>query len=209
MRNHTMKRPPLADLLDPPTHQRTIRLAHLHGRNLSQREINRFAEFGISAVDLGTPWSVLADRVVFEGEFFLFADDIGEKGEPAFTFVVFSNTGFLDIVAWDPRTNRLAPWFGLGFSLGERQIHHPYPLHPGLPVFRSPIGWLRAGRRGIVIVRAEFTGVVLATVTLLLAEDEQHQRDLQKIFPPGCRGPEIKLAPPAPSTIETKVEPVA
>jgi hypothetical protein len=202
-------RPPLADLLEPPTHQRTIRLAHLHGRNLRQREIDRFAEFGISALNLGNPWPVLADQVVFEGDFFLFADDVGEKGEPVCTFVVISNAGFIDIVAWHPPTNRLAVWFGHGFALGERQIHHPNPLIPGLPVFRSPIGWLRGGRRGIVVVRAGFTDVVLASVPVLVAEDEQHQREMRKIFPAGCSGPKIIVAPPAPIKTETEDEVMA
>jgi hypothetical protein len=200
---------PLADLLDPPTHQRTIRLAHLNGRNLRQREIDRFAEFGISALDLGTPWPVLADRVVFKDDFFLFADDVGEKGEPVFTFVIISNTGFLDIAAWHPGSNRLAVWFGHGFALGERQIHYPNPLIAGLPVFRSPMNWLRGGRRGIVIVRDDFTRVVVKSVPLLVAEDDQHQRDLRKIFPAGCRGPEIIVGRPAPTIIETKVEVMA
>src|SRR5471030_748715 len=110
-------RPPLMDLLDPPTHQRMIRLAHLHGRNLRQREIDRFGELGISAVDLGDPWPVLADHVVFEGDYFLFAGANGEKGEPAFTFVVISNVGLIDIAAWHPQTNRLAVWLGHGFAL--------------------------------------------------------------------------------------------
>jgi hypothetical protein len=202
-------RPPLAHLLDPPTHQRTIRLAHLHGRNLRQREIDRFAEFGINALNLGNPWPVLADQVVFEGDFFLFADDVGEKGEPVCTFVVISNAGFIDIAAWNPRTDRLAVWFGHGFALGERQIHHPNPLMPGLPVFRSPMSWLRGGRSGIVIVRKDFTKVVLKSVPLLVAEDHQHQRDLQLIFPLGGGGPEIIVAPPAPIITETKDEVMA
>jgi hypothetical protein len=158
---------------------------------------------------LGDPWPVLADRVVFEGDFFQFADDIGEKGEPVFTFVVISTAGFTDIVAWHPRTSRLADWFGHGFALGERQIHNTNPLIPGLPVFRSPIGWLRAGRRGIVIVREDFTKVVLQSVPLLVVEDDQHRRDLQRLFPIGCRGPEITVALPTPTSFETKVEAVA
>jgi hypothetical protein len=175
-----------------------IRLAHLHGRNLRQREIDRFAEFGIGALNLGNPWPVLADRVVFEGDFFHFADDVGEMGEAAFTFVIISNAGFIDIAAWCPRTNRLAVWLGEGFALGERQIHHPNPLSPGLHVFRSPMGWLRCGRSGIVIVRDDFTDVVLAAVPILVAEDERHQRDLQKVFPVGSPGPKIMVSQPAP-----------
>ena len=186
-----------------------IRRAHLHGRSLRQREIDGFAEFGVCALDLGIPWPVLADRVVFEGNFFVFADDVGETGELAFTFVVISNAGSIDIVAWHPTTNRLAVWFGHGFALGESQIHHPIPLISGLPVFRSPIGWLRSGRRGIVLVREDFTKDVLHSVPLLVAEDDQHRRDLQRFFPTGCRGPAITVALPTPITNEINVDAMA
>jgi hypothetical protein len=181
----------LAALLDPPTHQRAIRLAHLHGRSLRQREIDRFGKLGVGALDLGHPWPVLADRIVFGDEYFSFADDLGVAGELAFTFVVYSNAGMIDIAAWQPETKRLAVWCGEGFALGERQIHHPNPLVQGLRVFRTPIGWLRAGRSGIVIVRSKFARSALADVAKLVAEDEQHREELQKLF--GLVGPEIVI----------------
>lgn len=184
----------LASLLDPPTHGRMIRLAHLHGRSPKQREIDRFAELGVAALDLGSPWPVLVDKVVFNGEYFVFADDIGPAGELAFTFVVLSNAGMIDIAAWQPATNRLAVWLGEGFALGERQIHHPNPLANGLHVFRSPIGWLRAGRCGIVILRPQFARAVLADVPVLVAEDNQHRKELQELFQ--LLGPEIIVAEP-------------
>jgi hypothetical protein len=188
----------IARLLDPPIHHQMVRLAHLHGRSLKQREIDRFCELGISALDLGRPWPVLADRVVFDGNFFHFADDVGETGELVFTLAIIGNAGFIiDIAAWCPRTNRLAVWLGEGFALGERQIHHPNPLIPGLPVLRSPMSWLRDGRCGIVVVRADYTDVVLAAVSILIAEDEQHQHELQKFFPVSGPGPKIMVWQPA------------
>ncbi|MEY9189156.1 hypothetical protein [Bradyrhizobium ottawaense] len=181
----------LAGLLDPPTHQRFIRLAHLHGRSLKQREIDRFAELGVPALHLGSPWPILVDKVVFEGVFFSFADDLGVLGELAFTIVVFSNAGMIDVAAWQPETERLAVWRGDGFALGERQIHLPNPLAGGLHVFRSPIDWLRASRRGIVIVQPQFARAVLADVPVLVAEDEQHRKELQELFL--FSGPQIIL----------------
>lgn len=74
----------LIDFLDPPE-QRSIRFAHLHGRNLKQREIDRFADLGVNALALASPWPVLADRVVFGGKSFHFARDTDEQGEMAFT----------------------------------------------------------------------------------------------------------------------------
>lgn len=176
-------------MLDPPCHQQAIRLAHLHGRNLKQREIDRFLSCGVRAINLGSPWPVLADRVLFDGEFFSFADDVGAPGELAFTIVVVSINGSIDIAAWQPETKRLAVWCGEGFALGERQIRHPNPLVQGLHVFRDPIGWLRAGRCGIVILRPQFARALLADVPVLVAEDEQHREELQQLF--AIAGPQI------------------
>jgi hypothetical protein len=192
----------LGGLLDLSEYQRLLRQVHLHGRSLRQREIDRFGELGVRAIDLGSPWPVLADRVLFEGEFFSFADDAGMIGEPAFTMAVISNTGMTDIAAWQPEANRLALWCGAGFALGERQIHHPNPLVPGLPVFRTPIGWLRTGRCGIVIIRSGFARAVLGHVSLLIAEDELHRSELQDLL--GMAGPDVELrCEPACLTAET------
>lgn len=180
-----------AGLLDQTDHQRNVRLAHLHGRSLRQREIDRFGELGVRSIDLGAPWPVLADRVVFDGEFFAFADDAKMIGEPAFTVAVISNGGMVDITAWQPETSRLAVWCGDGFALGERQIHHPNPLVQGLRVFRSPIGWLRSGRCGIVIIRSKFARAILSQVPLLIAEDDQHRSELQDLL--GMAGPDVEI----------------
>jgi hypothetical protein len=176
-------------LLDLPEYQRILQQEHLHGRSLRQREIDRFGELGVRAIDLGSPRPVLADKVVFDGEFFSFADDAGMIGERAFTMAVISNAGMIDIAAWQPETNRLAVRGGEGFALGERQIHHPNPLVRGLAVFRTPMRWLRAGRCGIVILRPQFARAILADVPVLVAEDEQHREELQKLF--DFAGPQI------------------
>jgi len=182
----------LVALLDPPLHGRMVRLAHLHGRNLKQREIDRFAKLGVPALHLASPWPLLVDKVVFEGKFFAFADDLGVPGELAFTIVVISNAGMIDIAAWQPETKRLAVWCGEGFALGERQVHHTNPMAGGLYVFRSPIAWLRAGRCGIVIVQDQFARTVLADVPVLVAEDEPHRKELQELFE--FTGPRITVA---------------
>jgi hypothetical protein len=190
----------LPGLLDLPEYQRILRQAHMHGRSVRQREINRFGELGVRAIDLGSPWPVLADQVLFDGEFFSFADSTEVIGERAFTMAVFSNAGMIDIAAWQPETNRLAMWCGEGFALGERQIHHPNPLVRGLHIFRTPIGWLRAGRCGIVIVRSSLASAILGDVPLLIAEDELHRTELQNLV--GLAGPDVELRcePACPAT---------
>lgn len=131
----------LAALLDPPLHARMVRLAHLHGRNLKQREIDRFAELGVPALHLGSPWPVLVDKVVFEGEFFSFADDLGVPGELAFTIVVFSNAGMIDIAAWQPETERLSM---------EASVREPPSSKEARSWFKTSVRQLESATREIV-----------------------------------------------------------
>lgn len=183
----------IADLLDPPSHQRTIRQAHGFGRALKQSEITRFASYGVHVLDLANPWPVLADRVIFHGEFFEFVDTKDSAGEACFTFAVLGTTSFVDIAAWSPATNRVAVWCGAGFALGERQMLLPHPATTGLVVHRTPIGWLRAGRRGIVIVRPAFASTILSAVPALHAEDEEHARELRSIVGTGPHAPSVSV----------------
>ncbi len=186
------ERAPFSDLFDPPGHERTIRLAHERGRDLKQREIDRFIAHGIDIRHLAKPWPVAADRVVFHGDLFQFASDAGVSGDAAFTLVVIGVSGFLDVAAWAPATNKLAVWSGDGFALGESQIRRALPA-AGLAIHRTPLGWLRAGRRGIVIVRRQFAPQILGSLPALVAEDEQHATDLRSLFA-GTAVPNITIS---------------
>jgi hypothetical protein len=84
--------------------------------NLSQCEIDRFLEQSVDVCELHDPWPV-ADRVVFTGEFFSFADDMGVVGEQAFTIAVIGDGSFIDIAAW--KSDRLAVWCGLKADSGH------------------------------------------------------------------------------------------
>jgi hypothetical protein len=180
--------------LDAPPHQQMAFQALMKGRNLNQAELDRFGVLGINALSLFNPWSTQIDRVLFNGEYFEFADEGDDRGEQVLTMGVISDNGLVDVVAWHPSSGRLAVWLGLGFALSEYRINdHVDPDSAGLAVFRSPMGWLRADCRGIVIVRKTFAHIVLASVNLLLAEDESHRVELRKMFPAGGVGPRILL----------------
>jgi hypothetical protein len=167
------------------------------GRNLNQSEIDRFRERGVEAINLFKAWSTQADRVVFNDEYFEFADEDDDRGERVFTMGVISTNGLNDVVAWHPSSGRLATWLGLGFALGEFQISdHVDNDSAGLPVFRSPMGWLCAGCQGIVVVRKTFAHIVLKKVPLLLAEDKNHRIELLGMFPVGAAGPRILVRGP-------------
>src|SRR5215212_2518026 len=153
---------PIARLLEGPPLQQLAFQALRRGRDLKQSEIDRFRELGVAPADLFKAWSTQVDRVVFNSEYFEFADDDTRGPEQVFTMGVISTHGLLDAVAWHLSSGRLATWLGLGFGLGEYHIsNHEESESDGLPVFRSPLGWLRAGCQGIVIVRKSFAHIVL------------------------------------------------
>jgi hypothetical protein len=160
-----------------------IRAAHLAGRSLKQSEIDHFKAQGVSAIALGAPWSVTADRVVFSGgAAFDFARDVGEDNAVCSLIIgVLGIDGLVDLVAWEPKSGRMASWLGRAFALGEAQLGPPH-LEP-LPVWRCPTNWLRASRRGIVIVRPEIAWSRLASMHLL-AEDVEHGVELRRLIEP-------------------------
>ncbi len=178
--------------LEPLPHQQMALRALLRGRLPSQAALDRMGQLGIEALSLFKPWSTQVDPVLFHGEFFQFADEDDDRGEQVFTMGVISIGGLNDVVAWHPASGRLATWLGLGYALGEYQIaDHLDDDTTGLAVYRSPIDWLRADGRGIVIVRNSATPDVLGLVKLLVAQDEYHRAELQKMFPVDTDQPRI------------------
>ncbi len=168
------------------------------GRQFFQAEIDRMIVLGIKPVNLcNGPWMTQVDRVLFDGEFFDFADADDDRGEKVFTMGVRSDTGLVDVAAWNPASGRLATWLEQGYALGEYLIKdHVDEDSPGLAVFRSPLDWLRADCCGIVILRKSFTREVLAFVKVLLAENEYHRVELRKLFLAGDLQPRILLRTP-------------
>ena len=198
---------PIARLLEAPPIQQMAFQALDRGRGLNQSEINRFCEHGVEPINLFKPWSTQVDWVSIEGEYFQFADD-DDGGEQVFTMGVISTKGLIDAIAWHPTTGRLAAWLGVGFALGEYRIcDHLETDSTALAVYRSPLGWLRAGCEGIVIVRKTFAHIVLKQVPILIAEDENHRIELGGMFPVGAAGPRIvvRAATDADSAVKLEV----
>ena len=73
---------------------------------------------------------------------------------------------------------------GCGVLLGADQIGNPSSYLGGrpLPILRTPLAWLRAGCRGVVVLDERRAGVRLAAALGNLAgEDEEHARQLARM----------------------------
>ncbi len=155
-------------------------------------EFSRLIGLGMPAPELVWPELPACATVVFERKRpqFDFAEEVG--GEGAISGLVFLALDELgepaDLVAWAPRENHLAAWFGTVALLGAEDLCAPRLTKEGaLPVFESPLGWLRAGREGVVVIEPRGAAPPLRLAEPLVAESIEHGEKLRcmlKVKPP-------------------------
>jgi hypothetical protein len=165
------------------------------GRSLHQKQIDFFLKKGVPIDALSTPRVILNNDVVFDedGGTFTFARHTNDPGKPAITILVEGTTGPIDIAAWSPP--RLASWIGHSYALDEWRVFAPKLDNDPLSVWRTPLGWLRANRDGIVFLPKMRTraGMAMADhLPALLAEDVPHGRELKRLQ----REPRLKIYVP-------------
>ena len=153
---------------------------------------------GVPLDALCRPQMVLAGDLIVDGPHrFGFTAKVGAAPERAFLIAITDEGDrFIDIAAWQPARNWLGLWLGSGWALGQGGIDDPRLGAEGaLPVWRSPLNWLRAGRDGIVIIRPEAAASLLDGAGPLLAEDVAHARALRELLTRA--GPRILLRAPS------------
>lgn len=138
---------------------------------LSPLQQQWFVAQGVPEAFLTSAQAPVFGRVWFDEEG-LFEPD--PSGEGALVFVIPERGGQpSDLVAWQPKQGRLASWLRRAVLLGN-------PFQPrlradkALPVWRSPLGWMKASGDGICLVQAERAARALEGLGPLLAEDIEH-----------------------------------
>jgi hypothetical protein len=159
--------------------------AHARGRMLALGELHRFEITGVTAKSLAIPHPVRRDLVMFgqDGSFEFSRDTNEDTGAPAFTLIVSASAGPIDIVAWQPKPNRIALWLNRGFALGEEQIWRARLDRP-MPIWRTPMSWLRSGRDGLVLLRPDAAFHYLSELSTVAAEDFEHAQEIQRLLRP-------------------------
>ncbi|MCA3562349.1 MAG: hypothetical protein IOC82_15095 [Aestuariivirga sp.] len=84
------------------------------------------------------------------------ADGVFEPDTQGPEWLLFAEQS--DAVLWRPRTGEIATEWGVAFALGAEEIVNPGVTAFGgwLHIHASPLDWLRADRRGIVVLRWEW-----------------------------------------------------
>ena len=157
--------------------------------DLTPREREDLIRNGVSENIIDKPTPIRAGMVRFvDSQTFVFEQhdrlSLQARHGRAFLFLVEDDGGDpLDIVAWTPTSNRhrLATWAGRAWGLGRDEAFVPRVAeHDALPIHRDPLAWLRAGRRGCVILRPRLAADVLCDASPLLAEDTEHGVQLRR-----------------------------
>jgi hypothetical protein len=144
----------------------------------TEAQIGWLLDHGVSTETLETEL-IAATSARFDERFFVPYPD----GEKALIFRATDRDEVIDLIAWSPRTDQVGSFLGLAFCLGDQdQLHNPASWFAGggLNIYRSPLGWLRGNRRGIVIVDAQQTYAMLRHVPRLLVDDIAHGEQVKR-----------------------------
>ena len=162
-----------------------------------QAQINWLLDRGIPpsalALDQGfNGFTISIAAVVFDGDRFDLGDDRpGEESQTALVFVARDQWGEpVDLVAWAPRFDLVATYLGAIGLLGEQAVLEPRLGEP-LRVHPNILNWLRAGRRGVVILNHARARRLLDGCGPLQAHTVEHGLDLRKILT--APTPEIRV----------------
>lgn len=96
-----------------------------------------------------------------------------------------------DLVAFRPSNpGKVRRFDGRAVFLGEHNVSNPatYAFGLSLQIFRDPLGWLKTGGRGAVILDPARVWRRLLDVPAIVAEDELHAKELAYLRKPQlCR----------------------
>lgn len=118
---------------------------------------------------------VRGNRFLLAGERRAEADEL----VPAFVVPAIEADELLDLIAWHPKSGRLA-------SLNRQAGVLIGPVTPSadepLTVFPEPLAWLRACRRGAVVVHESLARPFLLDLPAIQAADVEHGESLQAML---------------------------
>jgi hypothetical protein len=140
---------------------------------------------GIEAI--GARWTVGAARVCFQpnGRYV----PVPGLGSFAYVFACLASDGVADLAAWQPSSGRIMTRLGNAGLIGQIEAEKAASDITARPVnvWRSPLGWLRANRAGVVIVNPRLAAHLLGGLNVIPEDDNEHGRELRALRVPPPR----------------------
>ncbi len=164
-------------------------------RRPTQADLDALRSRGIPAMALIRPLPIGVDIVAFSRLSFEFVRyrqaDVALR---SYILPALDELGELqDLVAWHPKSGSLGSWLGRSALLGAEHIFGPR-LDEVLPVYETPLDWLRAERWGCVPIDMKRAATVLRDGAPLGAADLDYQRRLTEALT--VRPPLVLVAVP-------------
>lgn len=173
----------LAALLHIPTIAEALFLDPEEGRVPDERTLAWFDRCGVPIDAVASPIAIRTQRVGFDRSG-RYAPNV--VGDFALILPVVDWNGVVDFCAWVPRTGKIGTRLGIGAMLGGELIGRDTGdgvTVPPLHIFRSPLDWLRARRRGAVILNRG--KAALALVGVVVEADASYANELRHLRAPG------------------------
>ncbi len=163
---------------------------------------------GVSAEAMTALSGPARAAVDFNGRFYTPVNDAPESERSTLIFPAWRDEYLLDLVAWCPRTGRMAVRLGRECLLGFDCLHGWHDFLKPLRVFRDPLTWLVHDMEGLVVLEPEAVWQVLWRFEHFRTDDERHARELRALLTPKPRNVEIMFprpclsaGPPTPSLV--------
>lgn len=175
----------------------------LHGLPTpSTKALHGLREAGVEDGALIEPEPLRAARVAFRSTSNMF--DFDPDGEPAFVVLARDiNDELADLVAF--RGDRIACHFGQVCALGEEQLPFGQGCDPPLAIHRNPIGWLKSGRSGLVVIEpARLADLLVEFGVSVTSEDGRHTGELRRLL---ARPQPTIIRPSKPSDLRSREVP--
>lgn len=155
--------------------------------------LRRLKALGVGVDGLCEPELPAQAKVVLHGDCFDFDD--GEQASDALVFLARDDNGEpADFVAWSPKSDRRASWWGIPLLGMECLLDPRMDADGALAVFTDPIKWLIGERQGVLVVNFANAARLLRRAAPLRAGSATEARRIQNLI---TAAPPRVLAPPA------------
>jgi hypothetical protein len=155
-------------------------------------ELDKLRALGVPEAALWEPYPLRVANVRFIGTHLFEFDPAGKRA-----FVVRADDAdhCADLIAI--RGEQLGSLYSVGFAAGDFDaITNPASYFAGgaLQIHRGLVPWLKAGRRGLIIVRPLWAYGFLKDVREIECDDEEHRLELTKLMQPPKLRMRIRVA---------------
>jgi hypothetical protein len=151
--------------------------------NLQDCDLRKLFDLGIGINAIAMPLALAKARVAFQGGHCF---EFDAHAEMALILPCIEDGDLVDLVAWQPQASRLATWLGRAKALGWADLYSPSLTGEPVKVWASPVGWLKAGRRGLVPIGVERMARSLFLwgdhVSALVCENPEHARAIKQAY---------------------------